>query len=98
MPGIMCFCVGCSLESSDMYCANSALPLGVDTCMFVLQHKQLDTIQSAANKIASEARKLSNDPEYESPFCKNAAKEGIAFKGWCLLFIHPKVDQTMNIN
>ncbi|XP_067952009.1 protein phosphatase PTC7 homolog [Watersipora subatra] len=47
----------------------------------IVKHKQLDTIQSAANKIASEARKLSNDPEYESPFCKNAAKEGIAFKG-----------------
>ena len=47
----------------------------------MFQHRQRETIQSAANTIAHEARKLSNDPEYMSPFCKAAANNGYQIKG-----------------
>ena len=48
---------------------------------YSFQHRQRETIQSAANTIAHEARKLSNDPEYMSPFCKAAANNGYQIKG-----------------
>ena len=62
-----------------MYCKDKIQCSRVFNCL--LQHRQLETIQSAANKIANQARELSNDANYESPFCKHAAKEGIHYKG-----------------
>jgi len=47
----------------------------------IVKHRQRETIQSAANKIAHEAQKLSNDPEYMSPFCVAAAHNGYHIKG-----------------
>ena len=61
---------------------------------YSFQHRQRETIQSAANTIAHEARKLSNDPEYMSPFCKAAANNGYQIKG---KYFFPAVSMVIEV-
>ena len=47
-----------------------------------VQHcKDKQVIQQCANSIALMARKLSRDPKFLSPFCKNALAAGIRAEG-----------------
>lgn len=50
--------------------------------MYKVQHcKDTDRLQQTANSIALMARRLSRDPKFLSPFCKNALAAGIDAEG-----------------
>lgn len=50
-------------------------------CLF--QYSQKESVQTTAQKIAQEAKKLSQDQEYVSPFAKAAASNGYRVSGMC---------------